>query len=59
MRKTVFKAICINEYVKNIRLHSFAPTFAIFSRIFSSKILEYFPQKFLGENKRVNKCACR
>ena len=26
MRKTVFKAICINEYVKNIRLHSFDPT---------------------------------
>ena len=45
MRKTVFKAICINEYVKNIRLHSFAPTIAIFPQnIFLKISLVFTPQ---------------
>ena len=46
MRKTVFKAICINEYVKNIRLHSFAPTFAIFPQNIFLKISLVFTPKY-------------
>ena len=38
-------AICINEYVKNIRLHTFAPTFAIFPQnIFLKISLVFTPQ---------------
>ena len=51
MRHPGCSAICINEYVKNIRLHTFAPTFAIFPQ----KILEYFPQKFLGIYSKYNR----
>ena len=40
-------AICINEYVKNIRLHTFAPTFAIFPKIFSSKFPWYLPHNII------------
>ena len=40
-------AIYINEYVKNIRLHTFAPTFAIFQKIFSSKFPWYLPHNII------------
>ena len=43
MRKTVFKAICINEYVKNIRLQFCSQICDILKKFF-----HYFPQKFLG-----------
>ena len=40
-------AICINEYVKNIRLHTFAPTLRIFLKIFSSKFPWYLPHNII------------
>ena len=45
MLNTVCKATCINEYVKNIRLHTFAPTFdTIPQNIFLKISLVFTPQ---------------
>ena len=40
-------AICINEYVKNIRLHTFAATLRYFLKIFSSKFPRYLPHNII------------
>ena len=40
-------AICINEYVKNIRLHTFAPTLRIILKIFSPKFPWYLPHNII------------